>query len=121
MDTADFRRLVEAFDPEKAMAIAQAIERNTITPPAFEAALARLESRIESRFDKLEGKMDSAIARLDAKIDTSVATLRGEIANTRTEIATSRGEILKWMAGVAIGWVVAVAGVAFAIVRLGTP
>ena len=107
MDTADFRRLIEVFDQEKAMAIAEAIERNTITPSAFEAALARLESR----FDKLEGKMDVAIARLDAKIDTSVAVLRAEIAN-------SRGEILKWMAGVAIGWVVAVAGVAFAIVRL---
>ncbi|HYN39929.1 MAG TPA: hypothetical protein VES39_11830 [Rhodospirillales bacterium] len=91
------------FDQEKAMAVAEAIERNTITPPAFEAALARLESRLTTVISELRAEM------------------RTEIANVRTEIAHSRGEMLKWMAGVAVGWVVAVAGIAFAIVRLGTP
>jgi hypothetical protein len=141
MDTEDYQRLLEAFDGEdrKAMAIAKAIDNNTVTLSALDRVVARFEQRMETgfakidtRFAQLEAKLDASvarldaridtgIARLDAKIDTSVAELRKEIAQTRTEAANSRGEMFRWMATFAVTIGIALSAVAFAIVRLTTP
>jgi hypothetical protein len=51
----------------------------TIAIAPLEAAIERLEERIDTAVERLDGKIDTAVERLDGKIDTAVERLDGKI------------------------------------------
>ena len=72
------------FEPQVAMAIAEAIDNamsdsQLVTVPILDARFAEFRSEIHGDLVRLENKIDLAVATLDSKIDRSDAALDKKI------------------------------------------
>ena len=75
----------------------------------IEADLVRLESKLETSFSRQE----SQFAQLAAKFDIGFAKVDSRFSEVETKIAQTESSFFKW----AIGFVIAIIGTTFAIVR----
>ena len=80
----------------------------------IDGGLAKLHGEIDGGLAKLHGEIDSGLAKLRGEIDSGLAKLRGEIEGLRTEMATMRADLLRWMFIYWMGSVIGLGGVIFA-------
>lgn len=116
------KKLQETLGEEAASDLVTWVDQST----AHGVAQIRGDVRgLETRFERLEQRMERLaeaqadlrvefgreIARLDARIETGLATLR-------VELASQRGDLIKWMFIFWAGTIIPLAGLMIALVKL---
>ncbi len=71
---------------------------------------AKLDKRITEETAKLDKRITDETAKLDKRITEEVAKLRVEIGAIRTDMASFKAEIIKWMFLFWVGQLVIIAG-----------
>jgi hypothetical protein len=108
------------FEPQVAMAIAEAIDNamsdsQLVTVPILDARFADHRAEIRGDLLRLENKIDSVSAALDKKIDVSFATLAGKMDVSVAKLGElnerTKAELVRWvfvtMVGSVVGTIVA--------------
>jgi len=70
---------------------------------------------------ELDVKLTNEIKELDVKLTKEIADTRKEIADTRKDIAVSKSDTIKWVAGMLFVQVIAITGIFFAAIKLFIP
>jgi hypothetical protein len=100
---------------------ANAVNRAVVRDMA-DAYFARFDARLEQRFSeanaRLEQRFAEANARLEQRLAETKAELRQEIGVLRTDLASQRADLIKWMFVFWIGTIVPLAGLIIALDRL---
>jgi len=87
-----------------------ASEAKIIEHCASKEDLARMEARIDARFDRLEGSTDARFDKVDARFEIQEQRLTGEIALVRAAISDTKSELMKWVVTVGILQMALIAG-----------
>ncbi len=74
----------------------------------------QLHGEIDGGLAKLRGEIDGGLAKLRGEIDGGLAKLRGEMGGLRTDMATMRADLLRWMFIYWMGSVIGLGSLVFA-------
>lgn len=99
------QELVDWFNQVDATYRSDLRELNELNFARFDAKLeqriSELEAKLNRRIDGLEaslnGRIDALEATLDRRMDALEANVNQQLAEFRTELATVKGEMIRWM------------------------
>ncbi len=110
-DTLKLARGLETagFPHEQALKTAEVFAETMGTEVATKSDLRELEHHLKADIEALRKDTRADIEALRTEVTQLEGSLRVEIAATKTEIAASRTEILKWMFGGMLGQIAVLA------------
>ena len=112
--------LVDWFNAVDATYRADLRELNELNFARFDAKLeqrlAQMEARWDKRFVELEARIERRFVELEARIEQLRTDFRAEL---HVAIAASETRMIRWMFMFWTGNLVAMAGIVFAVMRLG--